>query len=220
MLDSDHRKLISGFYNSLQRPSAVSIAYKLKIPWAEDMGGLEDDEWEDACKKVSTKLSDRLTQLYIMHRAYLTPLRLTKFKPDQNPQCPRCDNSSCTFFHLFWSCPVIQEYWSQIVKFIHDEMGSPLTLCPKQCLLGIFPDPDSDKFHKIFLQESLFMARLLIARKWLQPLPPTLQEWISAVNTVLPYKKEIYAHRGCPAKYGKIWDAWLGNASTCNAIPD
>ena len=111
----------------------------------------------------------------------------------------------------------MQDYWMHIVQFIHDEMGSPLTLCPKQCLLGIFPDPDSDKYHKIFLQES-FIARLLVVRRWLQVVPPSLREWISTVNCVLPYKKEIYAHRGCPAKYGKIWDPWLGTAATCNDI--
>lgn len=219
MLGSDHCKLISGFYNSLLRPTAVSIAYKLKDIWSGDVGELEDDEWEDAlenCKKVSTKLSDCLTHLYILHRSYLTPHRIAKYKPNQNPNCPRCNNPSCTFFHLLWLCPAIQDYWSQIVTFIHDEMGSPLSLCPKQCLLGVFPDPDSDKYHKIFLQESLFIARLLIARKWMQITPPTLREWISNINNVLPYKKEIYAHRGCPTKYGRVWDTWLENASTCN----
>lgn len=30
----------------------------------------------------SPRLSDRLTQLYIIHRSYLTPARLTKFRPD------------------------------------------------------------------------------------------------------------------------------------------
>lgn len=180
-------------------------------------GELEDDEWDDAidtCKRVSTKLSDHLTQLYIMHRSYLTPLQLAKYKPDQNPLCPRCDSPSSTLFQLLWSCPAVQDHWSHIVKFIHDEMGSPLKLCPKQCLLGVFPDPDSDKSHKIFLQETMFIARLLIARKWLQATPPTFQEWILAVNNVLPYKKEIYTHRGCPAKYGNIFDMWLGNAAT------
>lgn len=185
------------------------------------MGELEDDEWEDAldaCKKVSTRLSDRLTQLYIIHRSYVTPLRLSRYKPDYPPTCPRCDDPSGSFYHLLWSCPAMQGYWSQIVKFIHNEMGSPLKLCPKQCLLGIFPDPGSDKYHIIFLQESLFIARLLIARKWMRAHTPTIQEWITAVNSVLPYKKELYIHRGCPSKYGKIWDVWLEKAATCNDV--
>lgn len=39
---------------------------------------LHDVEWEDvleSCKLVSPKLTNCLTQLYILHRSYLTPLR-------------------------------------------------------------------------------------------------------------------------------------------------
>lgn len=96
--------------------------------------------------------------------------------------------------------------------------GPPLTLCPKQCTLGVFPDPDSDKFLYTFLQESLFMARLLISQTWLRAPPPTVQDWIAAVNAVLLCKKELYTHRGCPAKYCKIWDTWLEKASTCTKM--
>lgn len=223
IVGQDSSKLISIFYNALIRPTAVTLAYGLKNRWAEDVGELEDDEWEDAldnCKAVSTRLADRLTQLYILHRSYLTPIRLARFKAQHNPLCPRCDSPSSSFFHLIWTCPAIQDYWSHVVQFIHDEMGSPLRLCPKQCLLGICPDPDSDKFHIIFLKETLFIARLLIARKWLRIETPTIQEWIAAVNIVLPYKKEIYAHIGCPSKYEKIWNSWLGNSTTCNSITD
>lgn len=97
-------------------------------------------------------------------------------------------------------------------------MGSPLTLCPKQCLLRVFPNPESDKFHHIFLQETPFIARMLIARKWLRATTPNIKEWVASVNTVLPYKKEIYAHRGFPTKYNKIWDTWLNEASTCDEL--
>lgn len=72
----DSLKCISVFYNSLLRPTATSLAYRLKDRWVGDVEEMEDEEWEDAldtCKKVSTRLSDRLTQLYIIHRTYLTP---------------------------------------------------------------------------------------------------------------------------------------------------
>lgn len=204
-------------------PTAVALAYQLEKRWTGDMGAIEDDEWEEAldtCKKVSRKISDRLTQFYILRRFYLTPLRLAKFRDNYSPLCPRCGGSDGTFFHILWSCAVIQDYWSHIVRFIHDKMGSPLTLCPKQCLLGVFPNPDSNKYHHMLLQETLFTARLLIARKWLRVMPPTIREWVAAVNAVLPYKKETYAHRGSPAKYGKIWDTWLGEASTCDELDE
>lgn len=49
----------------------------------------------------------------------------------------------------------------------------------------------------------------------MRPDPPELAHWITEVNTVLPYKKLIYAHRGCPTKYEKIWEKWLKAPETC-----
>lgn len=63
---SESQKLISTFFSCLMRPTAVTLAYQLKDRWVRDVGEIEDDEWEevlDACKKVSHKISDRLTQL-------------------------------------------------------------------------------------------------------------------------------------------------------------
>lgn len=95
-------------------------------------------------------------------------------------------------------------------------MGSPVQLEPKVCVLGLLPDITIDKFSAIFLYETLFCARKLVARHWMRAIPPTFQDWIKVVNTSLPYKKVIYKHRGCPAKYNKIWDKWLDNTNTCD----
>lgn len=83
-------------------------------------------------------------------------------------------------------------------------MGSPITVQPKSCLLGIFPEPELDKFTKIFLLETLFSARKVIARV----------SMIVEVNNTLPYKKLVYTHRGCPSKYDKIWERWLKASET------
>lgn len=119
-----------------------------------------------------------------------------------------------TFIHLLWSCPKIQGLWTQVVTFLHDNMGSPVALDPKQCLLGLFADT-TDKYTKTFLHKMLFSARKVIARNWMRPLPPRFAEWKVEINNTLPYKKFIYANRGCPAKYNKIWDHWLQDSDTC-----
>lgn len=146
--------------------SATVLAYNLKLRWERDVGLLEDEDWDEAletCKLVSPKLSDRLSQIYILHRTYLTPLRIARFKPEVSTACPMCTQVSGTFFHLLWQCPMLQRLWKQIVDFLHDEMGSPVSLDPKRCLLGIFPDPSLDKYTKLFLHETLFSATKVIA---------------------------------------------------------
>lgn len=71
----DPEKLISQFYSMLSLPQATVTAYVLKNRWEGELGPLEDEEWSealDACKLVS----DRLTQIFILHRSYLTPLKI------------------------------------------------------------------------------------------------------------------------------------------------
>lgn len=94
-------------------------------------------------------------------------------------------------------------------------MGFPLTLWSHQCLLGLFSAFEEDKYLNVFLQESLFLARMQIAKTWIKESPPNIQQWIRAVNVTLIYKKVLYLHRCCPNKYYKIWDRWLKDASTC-----
>ena len=214
----DPNKLISAFYAMLSTPVATKIAYAIKPRWEREVGILEDEEWEEAletCKAVSPRLSDRLTQIYITHRTYLTPIRVARYKRTQSTLCAMCAQETGTFFHLIWACPKIQDLWKQIITFLHDTMGTPVTLDPKQCLLGIFPT-DTDKFTKIFLHESLFSARKIIARKWMRQTPPTFPEWKAEINMTLPYKKCVYINRACPDKYYKIWDRWLNESATCN----
>lgn len=161
-------------------------------------------------KAASPKLSDRLTQLYILHRAYLTPLRLAKFQPTRSPMCPKCSLAEGT-----WQCSNIQAYWLQVTQFLHDNMGTPVGMDPKLCLLGLLPDVEVDKYQTIFLCESLFLARKVVAKAWMQAVAPSLRDWKREINTVLPYRKMIYIHRGRPQKFSNVWDRWLEDGETC-----
>lgn len=154
---------------------AQTTASLLKTHWEPDLGTISNEDWEEALaisRTVSPKLSDRLTHLYILHRSYLTPHRISKYNPGHNPKCPRCNHPTSSFYHLLWTCPAIQDYWAQVVQFLHDRMGSPLTVCPRQCVLGLLSLPESEKYLNIFLQETLFLVRLQIAKLWLRESPP------------------------------------------------
>lgn len=57
---------------------------------------------------------------------------------------------------------------------------------------------------------SLFYARREIMMHWKSAEPPTLATWKKAVNSVLPLYKLTYESRQHPAKYDKVWLAWVG----------
>lgn len=55
---------------------------------------------------------DWVIQLYILHRSYLPPVRLSRFKPNHSPLCPICSNVSGMFYLQLWAFPMMpQGYW-------------------------------------------------------------------------------------------------------------
>lgn len=72
-------------------------------------------------------MSDRLT-LYILHRVYLTPQRIAHYQPTRNPAYLLCASAPGSFYYLIWACPIIQTFWLQVIRFLHDQMGSPIAL--------------------------------------------------------------------------------------------
>lgn len=60
--------------------------------------------------------------------------------------CPKNLTAVGTFGHLILHSPrVFRGFCEQVVQFFHDQMGSPVTMDPRQCLLGLCPDPYMDK---------------------------------------------------------------------------
>lgn len=130
-------------------------------------------------------MSDRLTQLYITHRAYLSQ-QIVKCCPSLSSVCPRCLISVSNV--LVFDDTGRRSSSSSMIRWV----GSPVSLDPRQCLLGLFPDTEIDIYTLRFPHEMLFVARKIIARNWIQAAYPTLAAWLAEINNTLPYKKIIY----------------------------
>lgn len=217
------RHMISILYSRLLGQNTKSMLSTLKTRWENDVGPLSDEEWNRAIsspQSISSNHNERLIQLYMVHRAYYTTTRLSRFRPGYVDICPKCLLSPGTFLHLLWSCPRVNGFWVQVIQFLHDKMGSPIQLCPKECIL--LPDPESfeSRYSYSFCIESIFYAKKIIARTWLSHRSPSFPEWLNAVNCVLPLKKWIYQHRGCPTKFTKIWERWVQSELTVGLSQD
>lgn len=82
-------------------------------------------------------------------------------------------------------------------RFLHDIIRSPIPLTPQCCVLGILEIPDLSRAEQTFLHKTLFQARKLIGRNWMNDHTPSLTEWIHSVNASLPYKEaNIYIYIG------------------------
>lgn len=95
---------VSRIYRSLVNNGAPTLD-ALQTHWEGWLGPTEDDDWRDALMAPKTLTSSsklRLLQLYFLHTAYLTPIRLHKAGLRPNPDCVRCGQAPADFFHVVW----------------------------------------------------------------------------------------------------------------------
>lgn len=175
--------------------------------WEWDVGPLSDKDWNRAVfspRSVSSNYNESLTQLSTVHRANYSTTRLSRFRPGHVDECPKCHLLPGSFFHLQWSWPKVNGVWEKVIK--NDEVGSPVPLCPNDYIH--LPDPTffDTRYSYMFLVESLYYAKKVIARTWL---PTELPQWLNTINNALLLKKWTFQQRKCPHKFSKIWDRWL-----------
>lgn len=116
----------------------------------------------DSCKLLFPQVI--LTQPCILHREYLTLICMATFRSMHSPVWPMCFIVLAHLIILYGPAPKIQRFRSQVVHFLHDKIGLlGLSLNPEQCLLGLYSDPDSEKFTTTFIHKSVFTVRKLIA---------------------------------------------------------
>lgn len=203
---------ISSIYESLIMQISKTMSLKCRTSWGEDIGHITDEEWSaimETVPKVSLSSSQKLTQLFIIHRTYRTPYKLYKWNRRDEPFCPRCKIDNGTLIHMLWKCPKLQRYWSEIISSINKIWNLTFVVDPKLCLLGWLDEELYTPHTYRAITRMLFIARKLIAKKWLSVTPPTHAEWVNTINETLLREKLTYQQRGSPAKFERIWDPWL-----------
>lgn len=144
----------------------------------------------------------------MFHQTYLTPVRLHAMHRIPTSTFTRCTcpRADC--------CPVIAKYWQQVIEILTAVLSIPVACTPLVCLLGVLDEELWSRHAKTMLMETIFMARKAVALELIQPTPPSIRTWIWLGNQVLLYEKLIFEHRGCPAQYNKVWDAWCSSDLT------
>lgn len=82
-------------------------------------------------------LCDWLFQLQIVHRAYFTSSRLHKMNPSE---CWRCGHSLGDS-RIFWTCPAVSGFWTDLVTISNLFTFTPVPLAMEICLLGLVDNP-------------------------------------------------------------------------------
>ena len=81
-------------------------------------------------------------------RTYITPEKMCKINPDIPDTCIKCTGQKGTLFHCLWECIAIQNFWRQVIGIISRIISKKIPICPKLCILGLYPETLLFKKHE------------------------------------------------------------------------
>lgn len=108
--------------------------------WSRDLEvDLEVMDWDNIC--VTTKSSSQNilaleTNDKVLMRWYLVPLRISNFLPWYPPVCFHACGQEGTHAHIWSTCPVVQQFWTDIFRMASTLMSTMLDLDPCLALLN------------------------------------------------------------------------------------
>uniref|UniRef100_A0A671X7A5 Reverse transcriptase domain-containing protein n=1 Tax=Sparus aurata TaxID=8175 RepID=A0A671X7A5_SPAAU len=206
------RGLISRFYALIVGGSQVSSENKREA-WSEDLKTvISVEEWQGVCLKAQTQSINthfKLIQFKWLMRTYITPILLNKFNPNTPDMCVKCDMKG-TLLHCLWDCRSIQTFWLEVLHTLSCVTGVKLPLCPKLCILKIFPtNCKLSKDDKKMTVYCLLQAKHSIAKSWRSVNKPSLQVWLAGLSNSLALEKLTFVSKGKYSTFDRIWSRFL-----------
>ena len=177
-LSPDKKKLISSLYDTIFNISSPSLD-EVRSRWEMDMGGkFSDESWEACLKLIHTSspcARHGLIQLKIVLRAHLTNARLADMYPNMDPSCPRCKGQPADYIHMFWSCPKLSIFWTNIFDAYTKIFKKTVLPNPLCAIFGVMPRPCLIKGNaRTVIAFTSLIARRNILLCWKQQYPPQL----------------------------------------------
>ena len=140
-------------------------------------------------------------------RYFITPIQ-SRYR-GTGVECWRsCKQNTANHFHVFWECPVLVEYWKEIHEHLEGAFGIVIPFRFDSLYLGNLPYDQLDSNDKKLILILLMACKKAITRKWLQPQPPTIEDWIEITHDIFRMEKLTYSLRNQKEKLFWIWTKW------------
>lgn len=205
--------LISRFYHNIIAKSLESSDDK-RHAWCLDLKEeITDEEWQHVClqsqvQTINTRF--KLLQYKWLMRTYITPVIQHRIDPNTPDLCVKCGTQKGTLFHCLWECSIIQEFWKEIIETLSKITDTYLPLCPKLCILGLFPENCTlSKYEKSMVIYCILEAKHKIALSWRSMYRPSKQMWTEGLSHCIAMEKLTYIIKGKYNTFIKIWDSFM-----------
>lgn len=146
-----------------------------QLLWEYDIQNqIDEKEWNRTnayILDISANIAIRESFYKVKYRWYLTSRRIHRIFPDSDSKCWRCKSDIGNMIHIWWSCPLLKQYWQKIHYKISHVLKMALWFTPQCCLLHLHLS--LNKADTVLLNNLLAAEKMLIARNWKMDEIPT-----------------------------------------------
>uniref|UniRef100_A0A669D0H5 Reverse transcriptase domain-containing protein n=1 Tax=Oreochromis niloticus TaxID=8128 RepID=A0A669D0H5_ORENI len=205
---------ISLIYDRLVSMNGSSID-RIKTAWEQDLNqSLSMDTWDLILKLVnSTSLCARhcLLQFKVVHRFHLSKVKLSRMYPNVDPICDKCGSAEASLIHMFWTCPSLEGFWTDIFQTLSLIIGHHMDPDPLVALFGTTGEADArlTSSQRCMLSFASLVARHAILLRWRGAPLPTQAQWLRGLMYYLSLEKIRYAISNNSGKFYKVWGQFL-----------
>ena len=204
---------LSTFYNILLSAGKDNSSSYLSA-WKKDLKtNISLEEWERACFQAQTQTINTKSRLILykwLLRTYITPVKLHHFDNKNSDKCYKCKSETGTLFHCLWECPIIQQFWHEVLNHSSKLIGCNIPVDAKICLLHIYPK--NLKLHPNnihLLNICLTQAKRVVAMKWKEQDKPQYNYWIKEMSATFALEKLTFIAKDKVSEFNKIWKSFM-----------
>lgn len=175
-MDSSLRGMVSIVYENIQRIASPSLN-RIKRQWEELGTEISDSAWQWAIKLVhssSACIRHGLLQFKVLHRLHLSRSKLAKIYTGSDATCPRCSLEPADLSHMFWGCPRLIKFWTDIFSTFSFVCHKNIDPIPLTAIFEVVPEETQLSANQIeLIAFSTLLARRLILLSWKKTTPPS-----------------------------------------------
>ena len=203
-------KIISNLYQYLSSEIPCDNFY-IKAKWEGETQEIAIEDCIELCAEihqVTNSNSWREFQWKIVSRFFKTPLLTARAGSTPTSECWR--NT-----HIFWTCPKLCQFWNTVFDDINRLFDIPIPQDFNTAILGTVPTGLEGRKNTYLLQILLIAAKKMITINWLNPHPPTYEQWRDKVREIRDMERitywvrlqdEVINRRWAPLARIGIWD--------------
>lgn len=152
----------------------------------------------------------RLIQFKVLHRLHYSKTKLNKIFESVSSMCDRCGTAEGSLSHLFWHCPVLSNFWSDIFNCLSKQCQINI---PPDCNLAIFGCSDNTRalpsHQKQILRAGMVAVKKRILLNWKSPLSTCIKRRLNEMLSIAKMEQICFNKGNSQNYFLKVWKPFL-----------